>query len=106
VKLALLGAGQSIFLSPNSASVLSQVREKYLGISAGILATARNLGMVIGATLAAAIFSWWYGFFSGGETLAEYTAAESVSFMLALRVTFIMAAAMAFLGGVVSIRRR
>jgi len=106
VKLALLGAGQSIFLSPNSASVLSQVREKYLGISAGILATARNLGMVIGATLAAAIFSWWYGFFSGGGTLAEYTAAESVSFMLALRVTFIMAAAMAFLGGVVSMKRR
>jgi MFS family permease len=106
VKLALLGAGQSIFLSPNSASVLSQVREKYLGISAGILATARNLGMVIGATLAAAIFSWWYSFFSGGGNLAEYTAAESLSFILALRVTFVMAAAVAFFGGVISMRRR
>ena len=29
-KLALLGAGQSIFLSPNSASVLSKVSEEYL----------------------------------------------------------------------------
>jgi MFS family permease len=106
VKLALLGAGQSIFLSPNSASVLSRVRESYLGISAGILATARNLGMVTGATLAAALFSWWYGFFSGGGTLAEYTAVESGSFILALRVTFVMTAGLAFLGCLVSVGRR
>ncbi len=51
VKLALLGAGQAVFLAPNSASALSQVSEEYAGITAGILATARNFGMVAGATL-------------------------------------------------------
>lgn len=105
-KLALLGAGQSIFLSPNSASVLSRVKEKYLGITSGILATARNLGMVTGATLAAALFSWWYSFFSGGATLGEYTAADSASFILALRATFVLTAGLAFLGCLLSARRR
>ncbi len=106
VKLALLGAGQSIFLSPNSASVLSRVSEEYLGITSGILATARNLGMVTGATLAAALFSWWYSFFSGGGKLGQYTAAESVSFLLALRATFVLTACLAFLGCFLSAGRR
>jgi EmrB/QacA subfamily drug resistance transporter len=47
-RLALLGTGQAIFLSPNSASVLAQVSEQYVGIAAGLLATARNLGMLLG----------------------------------------------------------
>ncbi len=106
LKLALLGAGQSIFLSPNSASVLSRVKENYLGISSGILATARNLGMVTGATLAAALFSWWYSFFSGGGRLGEYTAADSSSFILALRVTFVLTACMALLGCFLSAGRK
>lgn len=106
VKLALLGAGQAIFLSPNSASVLSRVNEKYLGISSGILATARNFGMVMGATLAAALFSWWYGYLTGGGSLAEYVAVDSDSFMLALRGTFVCSACLAFLGCVVSAGRR
>ncbi len=106
LKLALLGAGQSIFLSPNSASVLSRVSENYLGITSGILATARNFGMVVGATLAAAIFSWWYGFFSGGEKLGEYAMVDSVSFILALRVTFVLTACLAFLGCFLSASRR
>lgn len=105
-KLALLGAGQSIFLSPNSASVLSKVSEEYLGITAGILATARNFGMVAGATLAAALFSWWYSFFSGGEKLEQYTAMHSDSFLLALRVSFVLTACLAFCGCILSVYRR
>lgn len=106
LKLTLLGAGQSIFLSPNSASVLSRVSEKYLGITSGILATARNLGMVTGATLAAALFSWWYAFFSGGETLGQYSAVDSGSFLLALRVTFVLTACLACIGCFLSAGRR
>jgi MFS family permease len=106
IKLALLGAGQAIFLSPNSASVLSRVDENYLGISSGILATARNFGMVMGATLAAALFSWWYSFFSGGGKLADYATVDSGSFILALRLTFIITACLAFLGCLVSAGRR
>lgn len=106
VKLAVLGAGQSVFLSPNSASVLSQVEEQYAATSAGILATARNFGMVTGATLAAAFFSWWFDFYTGGGSLGDYSAADSNDFILALRTTFALTALVAFLGCFLSSRRR
>ena len=105
VKLALLGAGQSVFLSPNSASVLSQVSDEYAGITAGILATARNFGMVAGATLAAALFSWWFTFYSGGVQLADYTLSDRNAFILALQTTFLMSACLALLAGILSVRR-
>jgi EmrB/QacA subfamily drug resistance transporter len=57
--LATLGAGQSIFLAPNSASVLSRVGDLRVGVTAGILATARNFGMVVGATVATLLFSYF-----------------------------------------------
>ncbi len=103
--LALLGAGQSVFLTPNSASVLSQVSDEYSGISAGILATARNFGMVAGATLAAALFSWWFTFYSGGAQLANYTVGDRNAFVLAIKTTFLMSACLALFGGIVSSRR-
>lgn len=105
IKLVLLGAGQSVFLSPNSASVLSQVSEEYAGVTAGILATARNFGMVSGATLAAALFSWWFTFYSGGGQLANYTIVDQNAFILALKTTFLMSACWALIGGVLSARR-
>ncbi|MBU1567077.1 MAG: MFS transporter [Proteobacteria bacterium] len=105
VKLALLGAGQSVFLTPNSASVLSQVGEEHAGITAGILATARNFGMVAGATLAAALFSWWFTFYSGGGHLADYTQNDRNAFILALKTTFLISACFALLGGIFSARR-
>ena len=103
--LAVLGAGQSIFLTPNSASVLSRVDEGLTGITAGILATARNFGMVVGATLAAALLSWWYSFFSGGQHFSATSLSDSGAFILAVKTTFLFAASLVLLGGVLSARR-
>lgn len=103
--LALLGAGQSVFLTPNSASVLSRVDDPWVGITAGILATARNFGMVIGATLAASLLSWWFTFYSGGMEFSGYTASDHGAFVLAVKTTFLFAACLALLGGVFSARR-
>jgi MFS family permease len=103
--LALLGAGQSVFLTPNSASVLSQVDELWVGITAGILATARNFGMVVGATLAAWLLSWWFVFYSGGMELSGYTSNDQGALVLAVKTTFLFAACLALLGGVFSARR-
>ncbi len=105
LKLALLGAGQSVFLSPNSASVLSRVGEEYAGITAGILATARNLGMVSGATLATGLFAWFFSHYSGGTQLEEYTVIQQVSFILALKSTFLIAALIGFCGSLLSALR-
>lgn len=104
-RLALLGCGQSIFLSPNTASVLSRVKLEDTGISAAMLATGRNLGMVIGVATAGLIFSFLFQKYSGGGTLREYTAVQLPYFLSSFRYTLLLAAALAFLGSFISLRR-
>lgn len=88
--LGLLGCGISIFLSPNSASVLTRVQQRYAGISAGILATARNFGMMSGAAIAGAGFTLAYRTIAHGK---EYTVAnvQPESFIGATHILFVIA---------------
>jgi EmrB/QacA subfamily drug resistance transporter len=104
-RLALLGCGQSIFLSPNTASVLSRVSLEDTGVSAAMLATSRNLGMVIGVATAGLIFSFLFQEYSGGGNLREYTVAQLPSFIRSFRYTLYFAAALAFLGSFISLQR-
>jgi EmrB/QacA subfamily drug resistance transporter len=106
--LALLGAGQSVFLTPNSASVLSRVSDQYAGITAGILATARNFGMVVGTTLATILFTFFLSYYGEGLKLEQYgaTVMHQTSFMLALKTTFMITAAALLAGSLISYQRR
>lgn len=105
VLLAGMGAGQSIFLSPNSASVLSRVGDEKIGVTAGILATARNFGMVVGATLATVLFAY----FSAGMSpeMSVYNAQEldTTWFILALSSTLKCISGLAFVACLVSMFR-
>ncbi len=105
IRLSVVGAGQSIFLSPNSASVLANVPDKFAGISAGILATARNFGMVTGATLSAAIFSLFYRLMGNGKSLTDFVVTDMPVFLSAWHYTFMLIAAVSFLASIVSFRR-
>jgi EmrB/QacA subfamily drug resistance transporter len=53
-RLALFGFGTGIFGSPNNSAVMGSVPRPYLGIASGILATMRNVGMVLGIAMAGA----------------------------------------------------
>jgi len=106
--LALLGAGQSVFLTPNSASVLSKVSDQYAGITAGILATARNFGMVIGTTIATILFTFFLSYYGEGLKLEQYgaTVMHQESFLLALKTTFMITAGVLLVGSVISFQRK
>gem|GEM_PF-430161 len=108
VNLALLGAGLSVFLTPNSASVLSRVSHQYAGITAGILATARNFGMVTGTSLATILFTFFLSYYGDGLKLEEYagTVAHQTSFLLTLKTTFMITAAVLLLASILSSQRR
>jgi EmrB/QacA subfamily drug resistance transporter len=54
-RLALFGLGTGIFQSPNNSAAMGSSPRPYLGISSGILATGRNLGMVLGIATAGAV---------------------------------------------------
>ncbi|MCK5070448.1 MAG: MFS transporter, partial [Desulfocapsa sp.] len=72
-RLVVLGAGQALFLSPNSAMVLKSVGPDQTGVSSGMLATARNLGMLVGVSLAGLLFGLIFSRVSGGLDLKHFS---------------------------------
>ena len=105
-RLALLGCGQALFLSPNSADVLASVDSDQVGISSGLLATARNLGMLTGVTLAGLLFGAIFSKLTDGLDLKQFQPEQAGSFMTALIVTFGITAVLSLFGAVLSGLRR
>ncbi len=105
-RLALLGCGQSIFLSPNSASVLSRVAVEDTGITAGVLATSRNLGMLLGVAMVTLIFSFFFNSFSEGISLKQYAPEHLSAFLKAFRYSLLFAAAISFGSALLSLARK
>ncbi|MFH1489132.1 MAG: MFS transporter [Pseudomonadota bacterium] len=54
-RLALFGLGTGIFQSPNTSAVMGSIPKPHLGIASGILATMRNVGMVLGIAVGGAV---------------------------------------------------
>ncbi len=57
VALAIVGLGTGAFISPNNSALMGSAPKTRQGIAAGILATARNFGMVLGVGIAGAIYT-------------------------------------------------
>jgi len=57
IALAIVGLGTGTFISPNNSAIMGAAPIKRQGIAAGLLATARSTGMVLGVGLAGAIFT-------------------------------------------------
>jgi len=104
-RLTLLGTGQALFLSPNTASALSRIEKQYTGVTSGMLATSRNIGMLLGVALAGVIFGAFFAYFSGGGDLKEFTSYQAGAFMQAFQTTLGGAAILSLVGGVLSILR-
>jgi EmrB/QacA subfamily drug resistance transporter len=104
-RLALLGAGQSIFLSPNTASVLGRIEKQYTGVTSGMLATSRNIGMLAGVAIAGMLFTTCFFYFSGGFDLKDFSLVHREAFMYSFRGTLLVAAVLALAGGVLSVQQ-
>jgi len=55
--LAISGFGTGLFVAPNNSALMGDAPRNRQGIAAGILALARNVGMVLGIGLTGAIFT-------------------------------------------------
>jgi EmrB/QacA subfamily drug resistance transporter len=55
--LGIIGFGTGTFISPNNSAIMGAAPLERQGIAAGILATSRSTGMVLGVGLAGAIFT-------------------------------------------------
>ncbi len=105
LKLGCLGIGQSLFLSPNSSSVLGRSSKEQSGTVAALLATARNLGMMLGIGLSGLSFSFFFHRMSGGLDMKDFSPAYADEFISALHSSFVGAMAIALLGMIISWQR-
>jgi EmrB/QacA subfamily drug resistance transporter len=94
--LAVSGLGIGIFISPNNSALMGAAPRNRQGIAAGVMATARSVGMVLGIGLAGAIFTT---VLSGQEPVA------SPQLFQALRAGFIGALVAALLGTAITALR-
>ncbi len=101
-RMALAGLGTSIFLPPNSSTIMSAVKPQKRGLAGGVVAAARNLGMVTGVALAGAVFNHYYHTLSKGMNIRTYTPEFAPIFMEAFQAALFTGGCIAVLGGLIS----
>jgi len=87
ISLAIIGLGVGLFTSPNNSAILGSAARERQGVASALLAAARNVGMVFGVSLAAAVLS---------QVRARSQAPEEAllpAFRLAMRIAAALAAA-------------
>ena len=57
LSLAVTGLGPGIFVAPNNSALMGAAPRNRQGIASGVLALARNVGMVLGVGLTGAVFT-------------------------------------------------
>lgn len=99
VRLAVMGFSMSLFQSPNSSAILGSVARAKLGVAGGIVATMRNVGMVLGIALSVTVFtSRQAEVLAGGGSPVE-------AFMYGFKFALIVAACLCIVGAVLSLIR-
>jgi Na+/melibiose symporter-like transporter len=110
--LALLGVGMGIFQTPNNNLLMSSVPRRRLGIGSSVLSIVRSIGYSIGATMATAIVSHYLLLSSGDTSLQNLSGAGAsvgsdalvlAAFLRGYRCAYLVAAAIAFAGAVISL---
>jgi EmrB/QacA subfamily drug resistance transporter len=102
--LAVIGLGTGIFISPNNSALMGSAPKTRQGIAAGILATSRNFGMVLGVGIAGAIFTTMMAGGSSGLINSGSQIQDGVIFS-ALGMSFLAAALITILGVITSMVR-
>ena len=94
VSMALTGVGSGLFQTPNNSALMGSAPAENRGVASGMLATARNMGMVLGVAFSGLLFSLFAGR-AGSTGSAALAEASPVAFVYAMRLTFIVAACVA-----------
>jgi EmrB/QacA subfamily drug resistance transporter len=90
--LCLTGLGIGLFTSPNNNSMMAAAPPNRQGIASATLATARNIGMVLGVALPSAILA----------TVLSHNQGNSAELFTGIKVSFWVATAIALLGALTS----
>lgn len=104
-RLALAGTGTAMFISPNSAVVMGAVPANRRGVASGAVATARNIGMVMGVAMSSAVFTHTFSRVAPDTGLDQYVPEMAPLFMRGFRHVMMAGACMAGIGVVITLAR-
>jgi len=94
VALGISGVGTGIFIAPNNSALMGAAPKHRQGMAAGVLATARYVGMILGIGIAGAIFT---------SFLTRHT---STALFDGIRVSFLVGSVASFFGCLTSFVRK
>ncbi len=100
VAILLISVGLAFFQTPNNTAVMAEARPERRGLVSGLLALARNLGLITGASLMGALFAS-----VAGDTATATPELVTGGMRFAFRAAAAMAAA-AFLLSLTTLARR
>jgi EmrB/QacA subfamily drug resistance transporter len=86
--LAVVGLGIGAFVSPNNSALMGAAPRHRQGIASGVLATARNVGMVLGVGVAGAVFT----------TVVAHVTPASAGLVAGVRASLLVATGLALAG--------
>ena len=90
--LCSIGLATGLFQSPNNSAIMGAVPNHKLGVASAVLATIRNLGLILGTSLATSLFTWRF--------------AETGDFVAAFHMTLYGAGVVAIGAMIVSLLKR
>lgn len=93
----IIGFGIGTFQTPNNSAIMGSVPENRRGVASSMLATMRNLGMVLGVAISGTLFNRRLGKLTEIFSAEGYAGAELTSraFMGAMKTTLLIATALA-----------
>lgn len=98
---ALSGIGAGLFQTPNNSTVMGSVPTANRGIAAATLGTMRNIGMVLGEAVSAALIASSINS-AGGAALTTSSPQWQTAFLAAMRIACITAACCAIAAMILS----
>jgi EmrB/QacA subfamily drug resistance transporter len=96
--LVIAGMGMSMFDTPNTNAIMSSVEKKSYGVASGIVATMRQIGMILSMAITMLLFSFFIG-------RVEITPEYYPAFLKSMHVAFTVFTVLCCLGIVVSLLR-
>jgi len=102
--IAVMAFGNGLFQSPNNSLVMSSLEKKNLGIGGSVNALVRNIGMVVGISLANMLL---YGGMSSrlGYSVNNFEPGADDAFLYGMRLAYITACLICAAGAVVTAMR-
>jgi len=99
--IGLVGFGNGVFMAPNNSIVMSSVPMRDLGVAGGVNALAREMGMVVGISIATTVLFSAMGHYAGHKVTA-YLPAHPEIFISGMHVAFMVSLAICLVASVIT----